>query len=71
MIERLTETGKKPMNLETFLFQHFNIISCLTKTADTQRRSPVTESATSQIRYTEITVSKRLNHRPNLCILHL
>lgn len=71
MIERLTETGKNPMNLETFLVQHFTIISYLTKTADTQRRSPVTESNTSQIRDTEITVSKKLNHRPSLCISHL
>lgn len=37
---------KQNMSLETFSFQHFSIISCLTKTADTQKRPSVTESST-------------------------
>lgn len=58
------------MKAETFLFQHFSIISHLTETAVTQRRSSVTEPSTSQVRHTEKAESKRLNHRPNLCISH-
>lgn len=57
---------KQGINLETFLFKHFSIISCLTKAADAQKRPPVHRVNTSLIKGMEITVSKRLSHRPNL-----
>jgi len=38
---------KQNINLETVLFKHFTIISCLTKTADTQKRLSVHNLSTS------------------------
>lgn len=54
------------IKLETFLFKHFSIMSCLTKAADRQKRPPVYRVNTSLIKGMKITVSKRLSHRPNL-----
>lgn len=57
---------KQNINVETLLFKYFSIMSCLTMTADTQKRPSVHGVSTPRIKGVEITVSKRLAHGPNL-----